>query len=404
MTWLNNPTNNEFQIRSKLDIDITKLYWDGSPYGALFWGNGDANLGGVSGSSYHMTALRFNKKSIICGNDFVSTEKTSSLTYNGTGLLSQLRPWSTAGSPFDFIINTNTFDIQNYIYEIKANFNWKGFDANITDYNIFDRRQSSPVSGGARGASGMSCLFFNDISQLGGSSSAQTYPNNFAGSPNSSEASLLQICTAQYYNLYYQNVPRFHSLKCFGRGKGDAALNFSNPGPSNGGPNTLRRSSASTRSDSFYWFPNFFSLNNLNLNGNALPNNISTNTIGISNTYIGNVINPCNHGYFDILISKEYCSKYNVWFGPSGTTSPFYPNTSTYNTENVINSFWLSSSYPSNSNTGYFHFPYLSFVIFSNNAWGLTNAPSSFMYSRNWQIPSDAISNVEILITRIPRS
>jgi hypothetical protein len=397
MTWLNNPTNNEFQIKNKLNIDITKLYWDGSAYGALFWGNGDANLGGVSGSSYHMTALRFNKKSIICGNDFVSTEKTSSLTYNGTGLLGQLRSWSTAGSQFDFIINTNTFDIQNYIYEIKVNFNWKGFNANISDNEIFKNRQSGASS--AR-SSGMSCLLFNDISQTG---STFTYSNNFAGGLGQSDTSLQQICTAQPYRQNDASNPRFQSLRCFGRGVGSSSLSFQNP--SAGGVTPIRRSSSNAKSDSFYWFPNFFSFNNLNTNGNIAPNSISVDAARVSNNYSSNMIDPYNHGYFDILISKEYCSKYSVWFGSGpGTTSPFYCTVNTVANENVINSFWLSSNYPGPSSTGYFYFPYLSFVIFSNNAWGNTNGTKNpFMYSSEWQIPNDAISNVEILITRIPR-
>jgi len=399
MTWLNNAVNNEPEIKSKLNIDITKLYWDGSPYGALFWGNGDANLGGNL-YNYHMTALRFNQKKVICGNDFVSTEKSPTLTYNRSGLLSALSPWSAAGAPFDFIINTSTFNIQEYIYEIKANFNWKGFNANITDNNIYQKRQSSQYGL----SSGLSCLLFNDNSQ---NPSTLTYPNNFAGGGGKNNTSLQYICTSYpAYGSFDGVNPKFQSIRSFGRGSGVKSISFQNPSSTAG---SFRESSSASTSDSFYWFPNSFSLHNKNINGNQFPNSVSISKETTSNNYLENVINPYNHGYFEILISKEYCSKYNIWFGEIGTTSPFYASVS-MNTENVLNSFWLSSDYPNNpQGTGFFYFPYLSFVIFSNhkvNSSGTTAinyTPLPFMYSNTWQIPNDAISNVEIIITRIPR-
>lgn len=246
MTWLNNPTNNEFQIRSKLDIDITKLYWDNPAYGANY---GFSNANGI------LIPLRFGTKKIICGSDFVNISNPTN-----------------DQNPF-FVIDTTTFNLSNYIYYIKVNANIKGFNSNNTDGNILKSNFKAPAVASTQDlSSGLRLVFFN--------------PNaNGLGNPISTNLDLV----LRNQSLSDTIAPFTGRIQCLG-----------------GFPYFRTLSGFLVPNE--YNFTSLRTINSLyslhSLNKNIEP--WITTSSSVSNPYQSNKLQPIDHFSFDLFLIKEY--------------------------------------------------------------------------------------------------
>lgn len=318
MTWLNNSTNNEFQIRSKLDIDITKLYWDNPAYGTNY---GFSNTNGV------LIPLRFGTKKIICGSDFVNISNPTN-----------------DQNPF-FVINTDTFNLSNYIYYIKVNANIKGFNSSNTDDNILKSNFKAAASTQDL-ASGLRLVFFN--------------PNaNGSGNPISTNLDLI----LKNQSLSDTVTPFTGRIQCLG-----------------GFPYFRTMSGFLVPNE--YNFTSLRTINSLyslhSLNKNIEP--WAATSSSVSNSYQFNKLQPIDHFSFDLFLIKEYTMYRN-------STLPYNPAGSTALSQSIITKDTSRST---------IDYDYMSFFICSS-----TNNP--FMYSSGNLTLNDIISNVEIEIIRYLR-
>lgn len=135
MTWLNNTENNSFQIRSKLDIDITKLYWDNPAYGI---DQGFTNT--QSNITSYLIPLKIVSKKVICGTDFLALPSSG------------------------FMLDVSTFDLSTHIYYIRVSANIKGFNSNNSDTDILVNNFKSGKDQNI--ASGIRLVFLNDTNIL----------------------------------------------------------------------------------------------------------------------------------------------------------------------------------------------------------------------------------------------
>ena len=244
MTWLNNAENNSFQIRSKFDIDITKLYWDNPAYGANY---------GFSNQNGFLIPLRFGTKKIICGLDFIGLS-------NPTG----------DANPH-FVIDTSSFDLSTYIYYIKVNANIKGFNENVTDDNILKSNFKSGSNNEL--ASGLRFVFFNSNANNVGNPIVSNLDSIFK---NRNFSDGLSPFTGRIQCL--GSFPYFMTLKGY-------------------------MTSIESGFSSFRTMNSLYSLHSLNKN--IEPWSASSNLV--SNSYsANNKINPVDHFSFDFFLIKEY--------------------------------------------------------------------------------------------------
>lgn len=365
MTWLNNPTNNEFQIRSKLDIDITKLYWDGSPYGIdkgfKNWDGYNTNSPGYSYGSYgtenFVIPLRFGNKKVLCGSDFVNISNPTN----------DIEPY--------FIIDTSSYDLSLYVYHIKVNANIKGFFASNLDYssrsgnygilNNFSHQAPTNATTAYSGnpGSGLRLVFLN-------SDSSGSVINNIS-------RNLTAIST--YNSISDTTAPYTGRIQCLSGFPYHPTESLSIPNQS-----TTR----GTFYSSFKTLNCLYSLHSLNT---AKEANLWYPTNGVSsNLYSGNVINPTNHMFFDFFLIKEYTRERtnDIELNKSNLSSSIITKTGTTNNRSTID------------------YPYMCFFICSSNYFSnYIKRSSPFMYFRAPEDlnKNDIISNVEIEIIRYPR-
>lgn len=115
MTWFN-IINNKNDV---LDIDITELSWNPEdinpntnskygPYGIIR----TIPLTGITldVSNYYFTAMRFNNKKVICGEDFINISSTK-----------------------DFVIDISSLNTDNNLILIEGDYTFKNYDTNESD-------------------------------------------------------------------------------------------------------------------------------------------------------------------------------------------------------------------------------------------------------------------------------
>jgi hypothetical protein len=174
MTWLNiqNSSNIARNTISPSDYSITKLVWDGPAYGKI------ANIGDYTATpavdapfdqgssttptrisnivaidSSGLSALRFNKKYVICGDDFVNIfkldwqeQKDLSPPPSGIGSIPQDHIFVTKDINIEGVTYPGTFDLDNYIYKFVCNFNMTNLNSDSEDWLTY--RQY--IAGGLR--------------------------------------------------------------------------------------------------------------------------------------------------------------------------------------------------------------------------------------------------------------
>lgn len=120
MTWFNIQN----QQNDVLDISIIELSWDPDKldpltnknygeYGVLYaQDNGATTSPQYGGSRYsYMTAMRFNTKKVICGEDFIDINST-----------------------YDYLLNTQNIKIDNSFIIIEGDYTYKLYNGNTNDY------------------------------------------------------------------------------------------------------------------------------------------------------------------------------------------------------------------------------------------------------------------------------
>lgn len=115
MTWFN-IINNKNDV---LDIDITELSWNPEdinpntnskygPYGIIRTIPVTGNIPLVS--NYYFTAMRFNNKKVVCGEDFINISSTK-----------------------DFVIDISSLNTDNNLILIEGDYTFKNYDTNESD-------------------------------------------------------------------------------------------------------------------------------------------------------------------------------------------------------------------------------------------------------------------------------
>jgi hypothetical protein len=435
MTWLNNPIINN-SVRNTIspsDYSVTKLVWDGPAYGKIanigkyYINSGSdavpaiqASLSGGSaiekcmlvstGSNDNpanvsqISALRFNKKHVICGDDFVNIFNLD-WENNKTNIIPQDHIFVTKDTTVNGVPYTGTFDLDNYVYKFVCNFNMTNLNSNSRDWLIwrqaiggglrlyFTKGINTPVAGGVEtgnnikfltvsqgnaGANqGVYAASYGNATPIGPMdihASGNNNLNDFSNpiqKPNAAASYLtFPICSSQAITniAVSSNLPR--------------NANIFSGFTDNTWRNNIINSTVSKINPRIapFVFSNGYQTNE----ATALNALESSTTEGKDQIYNINNYNsnfnpdPVNHFSFEFFICKEYFNEYSndmkskfsilpfsISLAAAGNASfPFNP----YNTAETNGSGRYTYSLFRELGTGKFQFPFMSFVFINTNA------------------------------------
>jgi len=445
MTWLNNPIINN-SVRNTIspsDYSVTKLVWDGPAYGKI------ANIGKytinsnldavptIQGSTQlfsgqnaietsmivstasndnpnnvsQISALRFNKKHVICGDDFVNIFNLD-WQNNQTGIIPQDHIFVTKDININGTDYTGTFDLDNYVYKFVCNFNMTNLNSNSRDWLIwrqaiggglrlyFTKGINTPIAGGIENGNNIKFLTLSQGTATSNQGvSAASYglstpigPMDIYASPNN-----------DYSNPVYKNNAAASYLTfpiCSSQATTNLAVasaflprnaNIFSGFTENTWRNNIVNSTVSKINPRIasYVFSNG-TLTNEAAALSALESSATEGKDQIYNTndYSSNSnLDPVNHFSFEFFICKEYFNEYSNDMKSSSSILP-----SAYNTTYKIHPSAPFNPYSARdtsapgrytyslfreAGSGKFQFPFMSFVFINTNSKQSTSSATS---------------------------